>query len=84
MEAAGEYLLRDLPGLTTGQAIIAGDFVNTPVLSEIRLRETEHGGRTPEVAKESVRAYKKLQEEKKRRRKNSGKKAKEKRSRSQD
>ncbi|MFB6284481.1 MAG: ATP-binding protein [Halobacteria archaeon] len=57
VEAAGEDLLRDLPGLTTGQAILAGDFVNTPVLTKIRERETEHGGRTPEVAEESVKGY---------------------------
>ena len=63
VEAAGEDLLRDLPGLTVGQAILAGDFINTPVLTKIRTRETEHGGRTPEVAEESVRAYNEMQEE---------------------
>ncbi|MFW5929782.1 MAG: ATP-binding protein [Halobacteriota archaeon] len=68
VEAAGEDLLRDLPGLTVGQAIMAGDFINTPVLTKVRLRETEHGGMTPDVAKESVEAYKRVQEEKERRR----------------
>ncbi|MDY7082815.1 MAG: hypothetical protein SXQ77_10515, partial [Halobacteria archaeon] len=41
------------------------DFINTPVLTKIRKRETEHGGRTPDVAKESVLAYEQMQEEKK-------------------
>ncbi|XGI83161.1 ATP-binding protein [Halorutilales archaeon Cl-col2-1] len=57
VESAGEDLIRDLPGLTTGQAVLAGSFINTPVLVGIRQRETEHGGVTPDVAEESVAAY---------------------------
>ncbi|MDY6775121.1 MAG: ATP-binding protein [Halobacteria archaeon] len=57
VESAGEDLIRDLPGLTTGQAVLAGSFINTPVLVGIRQRETEHGGVTPDVAEESVSAY---------------------------
>ena len=76
VEAAGEDLLRDLPGLTTGQAILAGDFINTPVLTKIRLRETEHGGMTPDVAKESIKAYKEAQKRKKKKRERAKKKAK--------
>ncbi len=81
VEAAGEDLLRDLPGLTVGQAIVAGDFVNTPVLTKIRTRETEHGGMTPDVAKESVQAYKKVQEVKKKKRQQAMSEASEARSR---
>jgi len=76
VEAAGEDLLRDLPGLTVGQAILAGDFINTPVLTKIRLRETEHGGMTPDVAKESIKAYKEAQKRKKKKREEARKKAK--------
>ena len=43
VESAGEAVLDELPGLTPGQAIIAGDAVNTPVLARIRERYTAHG-----------------------------------------
>jgi len=42
VEDVGEDLLSELPGLTPGQAIIAGDSVNTPFLARIRGRYTEH------------------------------------------
>jgi DNA helicase HerA-like ATPase len=82
VEAAGEDLLRDLPGLTTGQAVLAGDFINTPVLTKIRTRETEHGGMTPEVAKESIAAYEEAQKRKEERHERAKKKAREARSES--
>lgn len=65
VESAGEDLLKDLPGLTTGQAILTGDFINTPVIAKIRMRQTEHGGRTPDVAKESIKKYKQAEQKKK-------------------
>ncbi len=43
VERVGEDLLGELPGLTPGQAIIAGDSVNTPFLCRIRERLTAHG-----------------------------------------
>lgn len=42
VESAGAAVLDELPGLTKGQAIISGDAVNTPVLTKIRERHTEH------------------------------------------
>jgi hypothetical protein len=42
VESAGEAVLDELPGLTKGQAVISGDAVNTPVLTKIRERHTEH------------------------------------------
>jgi DNA helicase HerA-like ATPase len=42
VEDVGEDLLSELPGLTPGQAIIAGDSVNTPFLARIRERYTPH------------------------------------------
>lgn len=42
VEGAGAAVLDELPGLTMGQAVISGDAVNTPVLTKIRERHTEH------------------------------------------
>jgi DNA helicase HerA-like ATPase len=44
VEAAGEEVLDELPGLTPGQAVLSGDAMNTPVLAHIRERHTEPGG----------------------------------------
>jgi hypothetical protein len=43
VEAAGEDVLRELPGLTPGQAVVSGDSMNTPVLIQVRRRHTQHG-----------------------------------------
>lgn len=43
VESAGEAIIEELPGLTKGQAVVAGDAVNTPVLVKVRERHTEHG-----------------------------------------
>jgi len=67
VEAASEDLIRDLPGLTPGQAVIAGECLNTPVLVDIRRRRTEHGGTTPDVAEECRSAYEDFSEEESRR-----------------
>ena len=42
VEDVGEDLLSELPGLTSGQAITAGDSVNTPFPARIRERYTTH------------------------------------------
>ena len=46
VEAAGRDLLNELPALTKGQVIISGMCVNTPVLCQVRVRLTQHGGET--------------------------------------
>jgi len=51
VEDVGEDLLSELPGLTPGQAIIAGDSVNTPFLARIRERYTEHEAESLEATK---------------------------------
>jgi len=51
VEDVGEDLLSELPGLTPGQAIIAGDSVNTPFLTRIRERHTEHEAESLEATK---------------------------------
>jgi DNA helicase HerA-like ATPase len=43
VESAGDDIVDELPGLTPGQAIISGDAMNTPVLTRVRQRYTEHG-----------------------------------------
>jgi DNA helicase HerA-like ATPase len=43
VEKAGDDVLDELPGLTPGQAVVAGDAVNTPVLVRVRERHTDHG-----------------------------------------
>ena len=43
VESVGRDLLKELPALSKGQAVIAGAAVNTPVLCRIRQRLTSHG-----------------------------------------
>jgi len=43
VETIGRDLIKELPALTKGQAIIAGAAVNTPVLCRVRRRLTPHG-----------------------------------------
>jgi DNA helicase HerA-like ATPase len=50
VEAAGEDVLRELPGLTPGQAVVSGDAMNTPALIQVRERRAPHGaGRRPVI-----------------------------------
>lgn len=44
VESVGRDLLKELPALNKGQAIISGVAVNTPVICQIRRRITPHGG----------------------------------------
>lgn len=43
VESVGRDLLKELPALSKGQAIVAGAAVNTPVVCRIRHRITQHG-----------------------------------------
>jgi len=43
VESVGRDLLKELPALSKGQAIVASAAVNTPVLCRVRRRITEHG-----------------------------------------
>jgi len=51
-ERLSENLMRDLPGLNVGEAIITGNIVRAPVLVKIRQRETMEGGADINVAEE--------------------------------
>lgn len=57
VEAAGEDVLRELPGLTPGQAIVSGDAMNTPALIKVRRRRTKHGAESRPVIEEWADAY---------------------------
>jgi DNA helicase HerA-like ATPase len=52
VETVGRELLRELPSLTKGQAIIAGEAINTPVLCRVRPRHTPHGAETKDAPSE--------------------------------
>ena len=63
VEAAGEDVLRELPGLTPGQAIVSGDAMNTPALIQVRRRRTQHGAGSLDVIDEWREAYEVRQRE---------------------
>ena len=63
VEAAGEDVLRELPGLTPGQAIVSGDAMNTPALIQVRERRTQHGAGSLDVIDEWREAYEARQRE---------------------
>ena len=44
IENVSKDLINELPALTKGQAILAGEGINTPVLIQVRKRRTPHGG----------------------------------------
>jgi hypothetical protein len=62
VESAGETILDELPGLTKGQAVVAGDAVNTPVLAKIRERHTDHGAESLAADQEWRTAYEEAQD----------------------
>ena len=63
VEAAGEDVLRELPGLTPGQAVVSGDAMNTPALIQVRERETPHGAGSRPVIEDWHEAYDEQQRE---------------------
>mgnify|MGYP001070059274 CR=1 FL=1 len=49
VETVGRSLLDELPGLSKGQAIVAGMAINTPVLVRVRKRLTRHQAQDPDA-----------------------------------
>ena len=49
VETVGRSLMDELPGLSKGQAIVAGMAVNTPVLVRVRERLTRHQAQDPDA-----------------------------------
>jgi len=62
-ERMSEDLLRDLPGLNVGEAIIVGEITKAPVMVKIRHRETEEGGADIDVISKLKEALKEAEEE---------------------
>ncbi len=57
VESAGRELLRELPSLSKGQAIVAGVAVRTPVLLKVRTAFSEHKGASANSAEEWIKYF---------------------------
>jgi hypothetical protein len=55
VESIGKDLIDELPGLTKGQALVAGVAINSPVLMRVRERMTSHGGVSKNAPSEWIR-----------------------------
>ena len=64
VESIGRDLIDELPGLTKGQAIVAGVSVNAPILIRVRERLTKHGG-AGKIAPEEWRRWSEKNKEEK-------------------
>jgi len=62
-ERISEDLLRDLPGLNIGEAIIVGEITKAPVMVKIRRRETEEGGADIDIISKLKESTKEAEEE---------------------
>jgi DNA helicase HerA-like ATPase len=62
-ERMSEDLLRDLPGLNVGEAVIVGEITKVPVMVKIRQRETREGGADIDVIDNLQKAIEKAKEE---------------------
>jgi len=65
-ERMSEDLLRDLPGLNVGEAVIVGEVVKAPVMVRIRPRETMEGGADIDVVSKLAEASREAEESEKR------------------
>ena len=59
VESAGRDLLSELPALTRGQVIVAGNAIHTPVMCKVRKRLTRHGGETLDAPQEWLHYFSK-------------------------
>ncbi|MEM4762153.1 MAG: ATP-binding protein, partial [Thermofilum sp.] len=59
-ERLGEELMRDLPGLNVGEAIIVGELTRVPVIVKVRRRLTREGGADIDLVSELRRARESL------------------------
>jgi len=67
-ESFSEDLLEDLPALDQGEVVLVGPFVSVPVMIRTMERETQHGGRTPDIYRLLQEARAEAEEERERRR----------------
>ena len=54
IESLGREMIEELPGLTKGQALVAGVSINAPVLIRVRKRLTSHGGTSKDAPREWI------------------------------
>ena len=64
IESLGKEMIEELPGLTKGQALVAGVSINAPVLIRVRQRLTSHGGTSKDAPKEWI-SWRSLRKEEK-------------------
>ena len=64
IESIGRDMIEELPGLTKGQALVAGVSINTPVLIRVRERLTSHGGTSKDAPREWIKWTSSMEEEK--------------------
>ncbi|MBO8182271.1 MAG: ATP-binding protein [Archaeoglobus sp.] len=64
VESVGKELIAELPGLTKGQALVAGVAINSPVLMRVRKRLTTHGGVSKDAPSEWRRYFESFGNEK--------------------
>jgi hypothetical protein len=55
VESIGKDMIDELPGLTKGQALVAGVAINSPVLIRVRNRLTSHGGVSKDAPAEWIK-----------------------------
>ncbi len=55
IESIGRDMIEELPGLTKGQALVAGVSINAPVLIRVRDRLTKHGGMSKDAPREWIK-----------------------------
>lgn len=55
VESIGRDMIEELPGLTKGQALVAGVAINSPVLMRVRERLTSHGGISKNAPQEWIK-----------------------------
>ncbi|MCD6131078.1 MAG: ATP-binding protein [Candidatus Hydrothermae bacterium] len=61
-EQVSEDLLKDLPGLNVGEAVIVGEMTKMPVMVKIRGRKTKEGGADIDIVAELLEALKEAKE----------------------
>lgn len=62
-ERMSEDLLKDLPGLNVGEAIIVGEVTKAPVMVKIRIRETVEGGADIDIISKLREAVREVENE---------------------
>jgi hypothetical protein len=62
-ERLGQTLLNDLPGLSTGEAVIVGEMTRAPVMVRVKKRRTREGGSDIDIIGKMKAAVEKAKEE---------------------